>query len=165
MSDLGSAIRMLDVNDFELVVLDTYAAWSAVCSGMLPILASIFPTLAVPRSVVDQLLELHSEFDTAHDTDRMSLWWADGQFYRDTFTPEQLKAQPLNIWSIETSKLQLTQDSEKVLNGFLHMLSHVEDLERRMLEDPAENGNIINMLKKNGLPLSLHGVPFLVFAK
>ena len=93
LTDLDSAIRTLEVNDFELVVLDTYAAWSVVCSGMLSILARIFPTLAVPRSVVDQLLELLSEFDAAHDTDRMSLWWADGQFYRDTFTPEELKAQ------------------------------------------------------------------------
>lgn len=93
LTDLDSAIRMLEVTDFELVVLDTYAAWSVVCGGMLPILARIFPTLAIPRSVVDQLLELRSEFDAAHDTDRMSLSWADGQFYRDTFTPEQLKAQ------------------------------------------------------------------------
>lgn len=60
--------------------------------------------------------------------------------------------QPLNTRSVETSKLHLTQDSEKVLNGFLHMLSHLEDLERRMLEDLAEKGNVINMLKKGGLP-------------
>lgn len=97
LSDLESAIRVLDVSDFELVVFDTYTAWSVVCSGMLPILARIFPILAVPRSVVDQLLKLHSEFDAAHDTDRMYLGWADGQFYRDTFTPEQLKTQGLVI--------------------------------------------------------------------
>lgn len=97
LSELESAIRALDFSDFELVVFDTYTAWSVVCSGMLPILARIFPTLAIPRSVVDQLLELHSEFDAAHDTDRMSLGWVDGQFYRDTFTPEQLKAQGLVI--------------------------------------------------------------------
>ncbi|MHB1655439.1 MAG: hypothetical protein ACYCSZ_03630 [Burkholderiales bacterium] len=60
--------------------------------------------------------------------------------------------QPLNIRSVETSKLQLVHDSEKVLNGFVHMLSHVEDLERRMLEDLTEKGRVINMLKKNGLP-------------
>lgn len=60
--------------------------------------------------------------------------------------------QPLNIRSVEISKLQLTEDSEKVLNGFVHMLSHVEDLERRMLEDLAEKRRVINMLKKNGLP-------------
>lgn len=93
LADLDHAINMLGVTDFELVVFDTYAAWSVVCSGMLPILARIFPTLAVPRSVVDQLLELHSEFDTAHDTDHMSLGWADGQFYRNVFTPEQLKVE------------------------------------------------------------------------
>jgi hypothetical protein len=93
LTDLDSAIRMLEVTGLELVVLDTYTAWSVVCSGMLPILARVFPNLAVPRSVVDQLLGLHSEFDAAHEADRMSLGWADGQFYRDTFTPEQLTAQ------------------------------------------------------------------------
>ena len=45
---------MLGVTGFELVVFDTYAAWSVV-NGMLPILARIFPALAVPRNVVDQL--------------------------------------------------------------------------------------------------------------
>ena len=60
--------------------------------------------------------------------------------------------QPLNIRSVEASKLQLTQDSEKVLNGLLHMLSHVEGLEHRMLKDLAEKGNVINTLKKDGLP-------------
>ena len=97
LGDLESTTRVLDVSDFELVVFDAYTAWSVVCSGMLPILARIFPRLAVPRSVVDQLLELYSEFDVAHDTDHMSLGWVDGQFYRDTFTPEQMKAQGLVI--------------------------------------------------------------------
>lgn len=60
--------------------------------------------------------------------------------------------QQLNIRSVGASKLQLVQDSQEALNGFVHMLSHVEDLERRMLEDLAEKGEIINTLHKNGLP-------------
>ena len=59
--------------------------------------------------------------------------------------------QKLNIRSIEMSKLQLMQDSQEALNGFVHMLSHIENLERRMHVDLAEKGKVINMLKKNGL--------------
>ncbi len=60
--------------------------------------------------------------------------------------------QQLNIRSVEVSKLQLMQDSQEALNGFVHMLTHVEDLERRMLVDLAEKAEVINTLKKNGLP-------------
>lgn len=60
--------------------------------------------------------------------------------------------QQLNIRSVETSKSQLMQDSQKVLNDFVHLLSHVEHLERGVLDDLAEKGRVINMLKKNGLP-------------
>jgi hypothetical protein len=60
--------------------------------------------------------------------------------------------QQLNIRSVGASKLQLMQDSQEVLNGFVHMLSHVEDLERKMLDDLAEKGEAINTLKRNGLP-------------
>lgn len=60
--------------------------------------------------------------------------------------------QQLNIRSVEASKSQLTQNSQEVLNGFMHMLSHLEDLERRFLVDLAEKGRAINTLKGNGLP-------------
>lgn len=59
--------------------------------------------------------------------------------------------QPFNIRSVEASKLQLMQDSQEVLEGFVHILSHVEDLERRMLADLAEKGESINALKRDGL--------------
>ncbi|WP_339413817.1 hypothetical protein [Pseudomonas sp. EA_35y_Pfl2_R5] len=59
--------------------------------------------------------------------------------------------QPLNIRSVEESKLQLMQDNQEVLEGFLHMLSHLEDLEHQMLRDLTEKGESINALKKNGL--------------
>ncbi|WP_285609359.1 hypothetical protein [Geothrix edaphica] len=60
--------------------------------------------------------------------------------------------QKLNIRSIAESKLQLMQDSQEVLNGFVHMLSHVENLEHRMLMDLIEKGKVINTLKSRGLP-------------
>lgn len=60
--------------------------------------------------------------------------------------------QQLNARSVGASKLQLMQDSQEALNGFVHMLSHVEDLERSMLVDLAEKGEVINALQRNGLP-------------
>jgi hypothetical protein len=59
--------------------------------------------------------------------------------------------QPLNIRSVEASKLQLMQDSQEALEGFVHMLSHLEDLERKMLVDLTKKGESINALKRNGL--------------
>ena len=59
--------------------------------------------------------------------------------------------QQLNVRSVGASKLQLMQDSQEALNGFVHMLSHLEDLERSMLVDLAEKGEAINALQRNGL--------------
>ncbi|MFZ2209837.1 MAG: hypothetical protein WAV22_14315 [Porticoccaceae bacterium] len=59
--------------------------------------------------------------------------------------------QDLNIRSVEASKSQLMQDSQEALNGFVHMLLHLEDLERRMLVDLSEKGEAINRLKSGGL--------------
>jgi hypothetical protein len=58
----------------------------------------------------------------------------------------------LNVRSVGVSKLQLKQDSQDALNGFVHMLSHVEDLERSMLVDLAEKRDVINALQRSGLP-------------
>jgi hypothetical protein len=60
--------------------------------------------------------------------------------------------QHLNIRSVEASKSQLMHESQEALNGFVHMLSHLEDLERSMLVDLAEKGEAINLLKSDGLP-------------
>ncbi|WP_439869722.1 hypothetical protein ACTACT_21885 [Pseudomonas syringae] len=59
--------------------------------------------------------------------------------------------QPLNVRSVESSKLQLMEDSREAMNGFVHMLSHLEDLEHKMLTDLADKGAFINALKRNGL--------------
>lgn len=59
--------------------------------------------------------------------------------------------QALKIRSVEESKAHLLKDCDEVLNGFLHMLSHLEELENRMLEDLVEKGEAIVLLKLNGL--------------
>jgi hypothetical protein len=60
-------------------------------------------------------------------------------------------SQELNIRTVAESKAQLLQDGHEALTGFVHMLSHVEDLEQSMLEDLAEKGEAIIRLKQDGL--------------
>jgi hypothetical protein len=59
--------------------------------------------------------------------------------------------QTMNVRSVEESKAQLLKEGDEVLSGFLHMLSHLEKLEDRMLDDLAEKGAAINYLKLDGL--------------
>ncbi|TXI50806.1 MAG: hypothetical protein E6Q50_02270 [Lysobacter sp.] len=59
--------------------------------------------------------------------------------------------QQLSIRSVEASKAQLMQESQEALSGFVHMLSHLAELEERMLTDLAEKGEAINVLKSGGL--------------
>lgn len=60
--------------------------------------------------------------------------------------------QALNIRSVSASKEQLNQDCDEILNDFLHMLSHFQELEQAIVVDLAEKANTINNLKQSGLP-------------
>ncbi|MGK4328703.1 hypothetical protein ABVK36_07450 [Lonsdalea quercina] len=59
--------------------------------------------------------------------------------------------QELNIRTSDVSRSQLLEESSDILNGFLHMLSHVEDLEQKMMRDLEDKAKAINLLKINGL--------------
>jgi hypothetical protein len=59
--------------------------------------------------------------------------------------------QDLCVTTSDRSRLQLFEESKDMLNGFVHMLSHIKDLEKCMLEDLESKGNAINKLKLNGL--------------
>jgi len=59
--------------------------------------------------------------------------------------------QTLVVRTAEASKSRLMGESDQLLAGFVHMLSHVSDLEQRMLSDLAEKARAINLLKRNGL--------------
>lgn len=63
------------------------------------------------------------------------------------------EVQTLNIRSVADSKAQLRMDCDEVLTGFLHMLSHLEKVEQRMLDDLAEKGEAIILRKLTGQPV------------
>jgi hypothetical protein len=60
--------------------------------------------------------------------------------------------QTLNVRTVMESKRQLDADHRQVIEGFLHMLSHLEKLESLTLHDLAEKGEQIELLRLNGLP-------------
>lgn len=59
--------------------------------------------------------------------------------------------QLLSVRSVQASKSQLLMDSQQLLNDFVHMLSHVEELERQMMLDLNAKARAINLLKRSGL--------------
>lgn len=59
--------------------------------------------------------------------------------------------QELKVRTSAISRSQLLKESGEILNGFLHMLSHIEDLEQKILQDLEDKANAINLLKFNGL--------------
>lgn len=61
-------------------------------------------------------------------------------------------SEDLNPRTVRESKDQLHHDATKVLEGVVHLLTHIEKLESRMLDDIAKKGAQINLLKRKGLP-------------
>lgn len=59
--------------------------------------------------------------------------------------------QPLAVRTVQESKSHLLTDSQQLLSGFVHMLSHIEELEQQMLQDLTEKAKAINVLKRSGL--------------
>ena len=59
-------------------------------------------------------------------------------------------------WSIlvapQQSKADLRSGCDEVMQGFIHMLSHLEKVEEAMLDDLAQKGAAIELLRRNGLP-------------
>ena len=60
--------------------------------------------------------------------------------------------QTVNPRTSEASRAQCEEDCREVLDGFFHMLTHFEKLEDRMLDDLAEKGEQIELLRLNGVP-------------
>jgi len=59
--------------------------------------------------------------------------------------------QMLKVRTVEASKNQLREECDDILSKFVHLLSHLESLEQRMLEDLIQKGRAIMVLKLGGL--------------
>lgn len=60
--------------------------------------------------------------------------------------------QNIIVRSPAESKAQLRVEATEVFSGFLHLLTHLEKVESRMLDDLAAKAAQINVLKASGLP-------------
>ena len=60
--------------------------------------------------------------------------------------------QTLNIRTTDVSKTDLREGCDEVMQGFIHRLSHLEKVEEAMLDDLAQKGAAIELLRRNGLP-------------
>lgn len=93
LSEFEQEIRKLEAGTYGFAVMDTYTAWTAVCSDLLPSLKRIFQRLIVARSSIDELQQIHAEFNKEFPHESMAISWRDGQFYREVFTPETMQEQ------------------------------------------------------------------------
>lgn len=80
--ELESAIALLELNNFDAVVLDTYTSWHVAVSNLFPILLKVFKNIIVPQSVLDEIQFLIQDCDGFASGEKMSIGWRDGQYQR-----------------------------------------------------------------------------------
>lgn len=90
------------------VVLDTYTAWTVATMEAFDDLKTVFDTIIVPRSVIDELWILA---DNHKHTGRptMTVAWCDGQYYRQEHSPEDVAARRTFILD-QIKKIQSASD-------------------------------------------------------
>lgn len=69
-------------------VLDTYTAWTAATMDILDTLKSIFGSLLVPLSTINELKSLRDSY-ISNGQPQMTLAWHDGKFIRQESSPEE----------------------------------------------------------------------------
>jgi tetratricopeptide (TPR) repeat protein len=89
-------------------VLDAYTAWTVATMNAFDDLKTVFGTVTVPRTVID---ELHALADSHKDTGRptMTVTWRDGQFYRQEHSPEDVAARRAFIFD-QIAKIEMAGD-------------------------------------------------------
>ncbi|MGB2833972.1 MAG: hypothetical protein WBC07_13570 [Methylotenera sp.] len=80
--ELESAIALLELSNFDAVVLDTYTSWHVAVSNLFPILLKVFKNIIVPQSVLDEIQFLIQDCDGFASGEKMSIGWRDGQYQR-----------------------------------------------------------------------------------
>lgn len=69
-------------------VLDAYTAWTAATMDSFDVLAAVFGSITVPRSVIDTLRSMKE--DVPGERKSLTLGWHDGQFYKQEHTREEI---------------------------------------------------------------------------
>lgn len=82
IAELEVAVTLLESNNFDIVVLDTYTSWHVAVSNLFPVLIKVFNKIIVPQSVLDELQLLVQFCDGVTSGESMSIGWRDGQYQR-----------------------------------------------------------------------------------
>ncbi|MBD3847380.1 MULTISPECIES: hypothetical protein [Bosea] len=72
-------------------VLDTYTAWTAATMDAFDVLRSVFGTIIVPQSVIDELRTVRDEQEVRAEPS-MTVAWHNGEFIRQEHTAEETVA-------------------------------------------------------------------------
>ena len=72
-------------------VIDAFTVWRSAEIGVLEVLPAIFGEITIPQTEIDTLELIVSQFTTAK-TERMTLSYVNGQYYRDVRSVEDLHA-------------------------------------------------------------------------
>lgn len=71
--------------------VDTYTAWTAATMDALDVLRSVFGTIMVPQSVIDELRTVRDEQEVRAEPS-MTVAWHNGEFIRQEHTAEETAA-------------------------------------------------------------------------
>lgn len=85
------ARNLLDTRRHSGAVLDTYSAWTVSTMDAFDVLQSVFGTLFIPQTVIDELRDLRDEQETTAGR-LMTMTWHNGQYIRQEHTVEDIAA-------------------------------------------------------------------------
>ena len=83
-----AARQVLEQHRDTGAVLDTYTAWTAATMDAFDVLRSVFGTITVPQSVIDELRMVRDEHEVPAERS-MTIGWHNGEFIRQEHTPEE----------------------------------------------------------------------------
>lgn len=86
-----AARGLLDAYRHSGAVLDAYTAWTVSTMGVFDVLRSVFGTLIIPQTVIDEIKSLRDEHETITERS-MTLSWHNGEYIRQENTAEDTAA-------------------------------------------------------------------------
>jgi len=88
----GAAARgLLNDRRHSGAVLDTYTAWTVATMDAFDVLKSIFGTLIVPQTVIDEIRSLRDDQESTAERS-MTVTWHNGEYIRQEHTAEDIAA-------------------------------------------------------------------------
>ena len=95
-----AALRLIIERRASGAVLDAYTAWTAATMDALDVLTSVFGSIELPRSALDELLKVQDRMSSlGEDGSFMTMAWRNGQFYRELLSAEDVRSRQAYVES------------------------------------------------------------------